>query len=249
MRKFRRSVALLAVVAGFAASSVAPAQSPDREARVDSAIATFDEAIRSGEYEKIWSGLEALVAAYSPALNEKEQARIVAAMSKGLRIFDREGGVAIRTAQALGEIGPDAAKPLSTALRDRRIARDESLRPVYAAVIRALGRTRSVRDVKGLTSLLSHDEPYIVVAAAEGLSHYREVRQSVRKQVAEALVRTLESAHNSAVSHGGLGGYEKRYAIVGQPLMDAIARVTGAQAGSPTEWRTWFNENKKKNWD
>jgi len=244
-----RKVASIVLVV-VAAAGAARAQRPELEERVDEAVAAFDEALRSKEYDRIWTGVGELASAWSPALNESLQARIIAALGKGLRILDREGGIAIRSAQALGDMGPEAAPPLAAALRDRRIAREEENLAVRLAVLRALGATRSLRDVKTLLPFLADEEPRVVIAASEGLGYYgRSVPEAVRKTVAEALIRALESAHGAAAAQGTGGSFDKRYALVAYPLMEAITRVTGVTANSPAEWRKWFNDNKKKKWD
>ena len=72
----------------------------------------------------------------------------------------------------------------------------------------------------------------------------------VRKEIVERLVRTLESAHNAASSSNPPDTEaQKKYSIIGGPLIESLQKLTGQNIRQPNEWNTWWNKNKKaKDW-
>lgn len=240
---------------GFALLVVAafPAYGQDELSGAAGASARLSAALKAKNVEEAKAAVSDFIKAYidaKDAENDKEVTACIDGLAKALSFLEGDGAVVVDAAMALGGMGPDAAKPLSNALKNSKLRKEENLLGAYTAVIRALGQTQSVRDFKTLSKLLTDKNNYVIAAAAEALGNYdSSVKLSVRRSVAEALVKTLDQAYNAAEANPGKPTLQKKFEVVGPPLQAALSRVTNASVGAPNEWRKWLNDNKKKRWN
>ncbi len=216
---------------------------------VSDATKTLDDALKSKNADAVSSGISALISAYIDAEKEADKTAAVNSLAKTLKFYGGDGKCIIEAAQGLSGMGAPAAKPLASALKDKKLRKEPKLKEAYLACIRALGATKSVRDSKTLINLLKDKDFYVVAAAADALGNYNDVKLNYRRSIAEQMVNALDSAYNAAQADPRNTTFQKRYEIIGVPLMTALSKVTGASPGGAPEWRKWFNDNKKKRWN
>jgi len=227
-----------------------PATAQKETSAVEKAAAQLEEAMDANDVEAASEAVSAVIGAYIDAKTDSDKEDAIAALAGALRFHEGKGRVIQLAAQGLGGMGEDAAKPLAGALNDRKLRKEESLRPAYLACIRALGQTKSRRQVKDLLDLLNDKDFEVIAAAADALGHYdSETDLRIRRKVAEELIKTLTSAYSAAEADQRNTTLQRKYEVIGTPIMVALQNVTGASVGSPPEWRKWFNDNKRKRWD
>jgi HEAT repeat protein len=249
MKAMRRTIlCLLAVVViPFLACPSVLAQEPSP---AEKAIEQFDGALKEKNDEAIAGAIGVLIDAYiAEGTSDAEKSKIVDSLGKALKYVGPDGQITMKAAQGLGGMGEDAAKVLASVMRDRRFRKEESLKPAYLSMIRALGATKSEREYKTLVDLLNDKDFDVIAAAAEALGNYDDVKLTTRKRIAEALIKTLDSAYNAAEADPRNTTLRRKYEVIGLPLFGALQKVTGATVGSAPEWRKWYNDNKKKRWD
>jgi len=249
MKTILKCSTFVALVIAFVGWRI-PAGFAQDETPTSKAVEQMEQALDAKDDAAVSQGVAGLIDAYlAQGTTDDEKKKIVDSLGKALRFAGKDGKVAIQAAQGLGGMGEDAAKVLSAALNDKRFRKDEVYKEAYLAIIRALGTTKSEREAKTLMDLLKDKDNYVIAAAAEGLGNYTDVKQTTRKRVAEALIKTLDSAFNAAEADPRNTTLQKKYEVIGGPLFTSLQKVTGASVGSAPEWRKWFNDNKKKNWD
>lgn len=156
----------------------------------------------------------------------------------------------LAAATALGRMGPESGK-LLIKLVDHKSLRD----PVktHAAVLKSLGRVAPEKGVKPLLDMLESHVDELTAAAATGLAGYAEAEQKVRKEIFEDVLQVvipLEELLDNA--DNGSGEYEEardRYDAVSAPARDALQAMASVELRDFFELRTWWNNNKKKDWD
>ncbi|HET6203402.1 MAG TPA: HEAT repeat domain-containing protein [Planctomycetota bacterium] len=151
----------------------------------------------------------------------------------------------VAAAVSLGTMKDEGVKPLLGAVDNRRFRHEVELR---AAMVEAVGATKSPAAVKPLLDLLDDKDYPIIIAAAHALANYHDAKEPDRKRVAEVLVKQLESAHGQAEQNANEGEARRKYDAVGPSFMDALAKVTGEEIRQPQAWVKWWNDNKKKKW-
>lgn len=252
MQAMRRAVVGFGLCAALIASPLF-AQDDAAKPSAEDTAEMLEKALKSKDAEKAKAAISELIGSYIDAIeaeDEKAQATVIEALGKALSFRDGDGTVISAAALGLGGMGEDAAKPLSAAVKDRRLRKEESLKPAYLNCIRALGQTRSLRDIKTLGDLLNDKDFDVIAAGAEALGNYNgeDMKQTIRKKVAEDLIKALDSAYNAAEADPRNTTLQRKYEIVGPPLMSSLQKVTGASVGAAPDWRKWFNDNKKKRW-
>jgi ATP:corrinoid adenosyltransferase len=220
------------------------------ESAVDKTIEAMETAMKERKDEAVGEGIDTLIDLYiQQGASESDKGKIVNALGKALRHVGEGDQITMKAAQGLAGMGEDAAKELAAAMKDRRFRKDEELEDAYLAMIRALGATKSLRESKILMDLLKDKNFEVIAAAADALGNYNDVKLAYRKRIAEAMIKALDSAYNSAKADPRNTTLQKKYEIVGTPLFVSLQKVTGASVNSPEDWRKWYNDNKKKRWD
>lgn len=245
----RNGLALLAVA--FLAFGVQPVFAADE--KLDAATEKLDEALKKKDSEGAQSAIDELIGLWIDADGADDDATkktVVSSLSKVLKWRGEDPMVIVKGAQALGDMGEDAAKPLVAATKDSKLRKDEKFKPALLQCIRALGATRSERNVKTLTSLLKDKDFEVIAVAGEALGNFdSRAKLRTRKMVAEELIKTLTSAYGATESDPRNTTLRQKYEIISIPILTALQRVTGASVGTPPEWRKWYNDNKKKRWN
>jgi|KBSSwiStaDraftv2_1062776.scaffolds.fasta_scaffold233791_2 hypothetical protein len=159
----------------------------------------------------------------------------------------------IATAAALGQLGPDGAKPLQDAFEGKKIPDKEAWVPVREGMLKAIGRTKDESRVKFLLDVARRDsEAPLQAAAGEALGNFDESKQDLRKEVVNGLLikwgemdsraRVIDPADIEAQNQ------RKRLAVISGKWNDTLRRLTKQQFDNFPEWQEWMNKNKGKDW-
>lgn len=218
----------------------------------DAAIATVTDARKSGDPAKIIRAMNAALVAFEKSEEKRERARLVSTIAPLVHHRDKHNQVAVHAAMVLGNMGPSAARPIVTALKNKRLKKQEELLPVRTALIEALGATKSTKVVKTLLDLLKDRDTDVIIAAAEALANYSEAPDKLRKEITKAMIETLEALGNENRSQRGTTGIKRtssRLLEVSPSVQASLRQVTGASVDMSVGWRQWFNENKARKWE
>ena len=116
-------------------------------------------------------------------------------------------------------------------------------------LILALGKTKDVKSVKTLTDLITDRSSTVQGAAAEALGNFVHLKSKDRKEIFEEILKTLTSVRNSVDSDPLDTISRQRYDAIAAPMITTLQDLSGHDERKPSEWRRWFNKNKKKDWD
>ncbi|HIF41003.1 MAG TPA: HEAT repeat domain-containing protein [Planctomycetes bacterium] len=152
----------------------------------------------------------------------------------------------IASAVAMGHMGPESAKLLQGWIGHKTHRKDLTLQ---RQLILALGKTKDVKSVKTLTDLITDKDPPIQGAAAEALGNFVHLKSKERKKIFEEILKTLTSARNSVDSDPLDTIARQAYDAIAAPMITTLQDLSGHDERKPSEWRRWWNKNKKKDWD
>ena len=148
---------------------------------------------------------------------------------------------------ALGRMGPESVKDLVKWSDHKNFAKNVD---VKCRLIRALGKTEDEDAVDPLIDFLGHHDAQVQAAAAEGLGNYGGAEQKERKKIFKKMLDQLTRVKN-AIDVDQVDPIErKRYDIIAGPMLTSLQVLCGNdEIRDPTEFRRWWNKNKKKDWD
>lgn len=152
----------------------------------------------------------------------------------------------IASAVSLGNMGPESVKDLSKWVGHKQFVKDNDTR---RALIIALGHTKSDDAVDPLVDLLPNHEPIIQAAAAEALGNYGHLELKERKKVFKEILDEITRVKNIVDVDVTDPIERKRYDTISGPMLTTLQVLSGHDARDPLKFRTWWNKNKKKNWD
>ncbi len=147
-------------------------------------------------------------------------------------------------ATALGEMGPESAKPLSALIGDKAHRKNSRLQQRLAL---ALGKTKSPEGLKTLLGLLKHKDAPMQAAGAEALANFFDAGLETRKTIFEELLRTLMDQKAKKDNVTDLEAQERWNTIAG-PIQETLQKLSGHGETNPDQWLRWWNDNKKKDW-
>jgi hypothetical protein len=188
-----------------------------------------------------------------PDCGPKDRKAIVDGVSNTLKMKrkeDKEGKrdnkLFLAAAKALGQMGPDSVKAITGWIGHKAHKKDL---PVQRELILALGRTKDEKSVKTLIDLLDHKDPTLQAAAAEALGNHVERDQKVRKQIFEEVMKIVTSAHNLVLQDVTDNIARERYDAIKGSMITTMQLMSKQDIREPDKFRSWWNNNKKKNWD
>jgi hypothetical protein len=149
-------------------------------------------------------------------------------------------------AAALGEMGPESAKPLIALIGDKSHRKDQTLQ---VKVTLMLGKTKSPDGVKVLMGLLHHKDAPMQAAGAEALAYYSDAPDATRKLVFEDLLRTMMDQKTKKDTNPADQEAQERWNIISGPIIQTLQKLTGLAESDPDKWQRWWNDNKKKSWE
>jgi len=178
---------------------------------------------------------------------------IVTEITRAMRVkrpFSREGArkrqLFLAGAGALGKMSPESLSSLIRLVTDKNHKEDYEVR---SAIIAALGKTKEEKAVKVLTKELDEFTAQVQAAAAEALGQFTNLDHKKRKLIFEDLLKLLMSAQADQQSDPNGMTSADRWRRVSGPCQRSMAKLSGANAGSPNNWQRWWNKNKRRNWD
>jgi hypothetical protein len=188
-----------------------------------------------------------------PASGPKDRAAIVAAVADCFdvkRTKELEEGVPDDrlyqgAAVALGTMGPESVKPLVALIGDKTHRKNMRLQQALAL---SLGKTKSPEALKTLLGLMKHKDAPMQAAGADALAHYNDAPLETRKEIFEELLKTMmdQRARTDNVTDQEA---QERWNVISGPILQTLQRLTGHAETDPVQWQSWWNDNKKKDWD
>jgi HEAT repeat protein len=158
----------------------------------------------------------------------------------------RDNKLYLSAATALGEMAPESVPVLLSWIGNKAHAKDTDLQKKLILVV---GKTKHLDAREPLIKLLLDKDPQLVAAAAEALGNYAEIDQKLRKATFEELLKGLTSAKNAVDSDANDTIARDRYDVISAPMVTSLQRLSGADVTAPDKWQTWWNKNKKEDWD
>ncbi|MCP5020372.1 MAG: HEAT repeat domain-containing protein [bacterium] len=152
----------------------------------------------------------------------------------------------LATAVALGFMGPECVKPVSKLIGDKKHRANLALQ---ARLVQSLGNTKAEDAVKPLLDLLGYKEYQIEQAAAQALGNFTELKEKARKMIFKEVLQALMSAYSAKEDDiNGETDAGKRYDAVSSSMVTTLQALSGHEEGTPPEWQTWWNKNKRADW-
>jgi HEAT repeat protein len=188
-----------------------------------------------------------------PGSGPKDRAAIVAAVEDCLdvkRTKELEEGVPDdrlyqAAAVALGTMGPESVKPLIGLIGDKAHRKNMRLQQALAL---SLGKTKSPDALKTLLGLMKHKDAPMQAAGADALANYHDAPLDTRKEIFEELLKTMmdQRARTDNVTDQEA---QERWNVISGPILQTLQKLTGHAETDPVQWQSWWNDNKKKDWD
>lgn len=159
------------------------------------------------------------------------------------------------TARALAGMAPESVPALTRAVENRSLMKDAKL---ARTLVLALGKTRDKGTVRTLVGLLDNSQPEVVATAGEALGEFELAPLDTRKKIFEEVLKTLNSAkgardaalQTAAQTNGMVDAtFERRYEQVEPALLTTLSKLSHQEARGPELWTSWWNKNKRGNWD
>lgn len=188
-----------------------------------------------------------------PRCGPKDRASIVKALGKCFEAKrrDLEDGVPdnklfMAAAVALGEMGKDASATIAKWIGDKRHRKDLMLQ---RQLVLSLGKVKDLKQLDELVDLLEDKDATLVAAAAEALSNFKDAPQETRKTLVNELIKVLMSAKGAMDSNLQDTIARERYDAIAASIITTLQELTGVDERVPEKWQSWWNNNKKKDWD
>ena len=176
----------------------------------------------------------------------KEVAKCLDARRKDLQKDVPDNKLKLPAAKALGAMGPESVRSLSSWVDHKKIRDNLELQ---RRLVLSLGETKDEDATKALLEMLDHHQPSIVGAAAEALGNFTGLEQKKRKKLFGELLKALMSARSNVDADPADNIAREWWNVVSAPLMTAMTALSGHDAKNPHDWQSWWNDHKRENWD
>jgi hypothetical protein len=248
----------------FAAAPAAPApavqddpdeEKPDKRPEIKEMISTMLEHAgkKGGKEDRQAVELIDKLLQEFPDSGKKDRKDIVNALAKCFKEKRTENDEGVRdnqlflaSAVALGQMGPESVSVLDEWIGKKPHKQDLALQ---RQLILSLGKTKDEKAIKSLVDLLTDKYPAVQGATAEALGNFADVEQKQRKFVFEEILKVLNAIKDSVDADVNNREARERYDVIAAPMVTTLQALTGESIRDPSEWRHWWNKNKKKNWD
>ncbi len=157
-----------------------------------------------------------------------------------------DNGLYVAAAVALGEMAPESVKSLMSWIGNKTHKKDIALQRM---LITRLGKTRAEEGRKLLLKLLDDPDSKVIAAAGEALGEFETAEQKVRKEVFEELIKVLMTIKNEFDADNNDTIARERYENIAAPIITSLKRLAKHEENDPQKWQTWWNKNKKEDWD
>ena len=152
----------------------------------------------------------------------------------------------LAAAIGLGECAPESV-PVLTGWIDHKDHRDDI--DLQRALILSLGKSKEKAAVKTLTKLLVHHRAAVQAATAEALVNFKELPLADRKEIFKSVLDQLTQIKGQIDTDPNDVIEKERYDTVRAPMRAVLEAMSKQSLGEPAEWRSWWNNNKTKDWD
>lgn len=200
------------------------------------AIAVVDQMLKefpqSGPKDR-----EALAKALGDAFKQKRKPN-----SEGVR----DNKLFVAAAVALGEMGPEAVPVLDSWINHKDHRDDLALQ---RQLILSLGKTKEKAAVKPLIDLLVHHQPTVQAATAEALANFDHLELEGRKEIFKEVLDQITAIKGQVDTDPNNTIERERYDTVRAPMRSVLQKMSKQDFSEPSEWRSWWNNNKNKDWD
>jgi HEAT repeat protein len=158
----------------------------------------------------------------------------------------RDNQLYLAAATALGQMGPESVDVLLDWIGHKSHRKDIALQRL---LIQNVGKIHHEDALKPLIKLLDDHDPQIQGATAEALGYYDGYELDERKEIFEELLKLLMQVKNTLDANPTDPIPRNRYDVVAAPIITSLQRLSGHQEHDPQKWQSWWNNNKKKDWD
>lgn len=239
-----------------AAAVVRPVQDPvvDERPEVEALLGELKGHVdaRGKEDKEAVAVVDKLVVEY-PRSGPKDKAEIVKALDKvftAKRQEDengvRENQIYLAAGTALGEMAPESVPVLAEWIGHKTHRKDVALQRL---LILELGSTKDEAGVKVLAKQLDDKDAQIQSAAAQALGEFEGADLKLRKAVFEDLYKLMMQV-KGMVDIDPLDTIARdRWDVIAAPIITSLQRLSKHQERDPQAWQTWWNKNKKADWD
>ena len=170
-----------------------------------------------------------------------------------------EAGAAYRLAfRGLAEFGDAGAERLIAIEERGRLPTKPEYLPLRAALLVAIGRTRSERAAKFLVEAArSAEEDPLFAAIGHAAAEFADAEQELRKPLVEVLARRLAGFENLAARrpsdperHRDLVAEDARHTLdaLDGGWQRSLMLLTGVELPTGQAWWNWYQENKDEDW-
>lgn len=248
------SVEPLVTVAAASLQDDEEKEKPDKREEIKAAIKELKGHIgkRGDEDPQALAIIDTLLTEF-PESGPKDRKAIVKGLGgclKQKRKPSKEGVVDnklhIASATALGRMAPESVKELVTWVGHKNFSKDYAAK---RAIILALGTTKHEDAIEPLVDLLPHHEPQVQAGAAEALNQFVDYDSKVRKDIFKEVLDELARVKNSLDVNPTDPIVKQRWGSIAGPMLRTLSDLSGHDAGDPMEFRSWWNDNKKRDWD
>ena len=149
-------------------------------------------------------------------------------------------------ATALGRMGPESVKPLTKLLGHKSHRKNLRLQQRVAL---SLGMTKDEDAIKPLLDLLKDDQPEMQAAGADALGNYDKLALKERKKIFEEVLKIMTGQKAQVDQDPTNQEADQRWRMISGPMNATLRRLSGHEESSPEAWRSWWNDNKKADWD
>jgi hypothetical protein len=158
----------------------------------------------------------------------------------------RDNQLFLAAANALGECGPGCVDVLEPWIGHKE-HRDDL--PLQRVLILSLGKSKDKSAVKPLTELLVHHQSTVQAAAAEALVNFAHLELDDRKEIFKEVLDQITQIKGQIDTDPNNTTERERYDAVRAPMRSVLQVMSKQDFGEPSEWRSWWNNNKNKDWD
>lgn len=153
----------------------------------------------------------------------------------------------IAAAVSLRLMGPESVPVLIKWIGQKDHRKDLVLQ---GKLITSLGKTKDEEGRKVLIKLLVDKSPAVQAATAEALGEFAEADQKVRKECVQELITNALMPAKGLIDVQTPNQADKdRWDTISAPIITSLQRLSKHQETDPQKWQSWWNENKKKDWD
>ncbi|MBK7876456.1 MAG: HEAT repeat domain-containing protein [Planctomycetes bacterium] len=243
-----------APVVAIAAQEPAPNPNPDKRPELETVLGKLDGHIKKeGKEDQDAVGVIDTLLQEFPKSGPKDRVAIVKQLSKCFeqRRMVPEGQAPnnklfLAAAVALGQMGPESVEVLTTWIGAKNLKKDLA---VQHRLILSLGKTKEKKGLKVLKDMLNNKENSLISASAEALGEYAGADLETRKDVFEALLKTVMEAKGFKDTNPDNTIARDKYDVIAAPIITSLGKLSKHEERDPEKWQNWWNKNKKADWD